>query len=213
MADERFLSRELSWIAFNERVLQLAIRAGHPAARAGEVLRHHVDEPRRVLPGARRRAQGPDRRRHRPCVDRRTHADAAAGGHRRVDPAVSSNDSMRRSSISLVPELRAARASTSSRMAKRHPSEHRALDTFYDERVFPVLTPLAVDPGHPFPYISDLALSLAVTVADPETGDRRFARLKVPNVFPRLVRVVARPLPAGRAAHRGRASTGCSSAW
>jgi polyphosphate kinase len=48
---------------------------------------------------------------------------------------------------------------------------------------------LAVDPGHPFPYISDLALSLAVNVADPETGDRRFARLKVPNVFPRLVRV------------------------
>ena len=53
--------------------------------------------------------------------------------------------------------------------------------------MFPVLTPLAVDPGHPFPYISDLALSLAVNVADPETGDRRFARLKVPDVFPRLI--------------------------
>ncbi len=52
-----------------------------------------------------------------------------------------------------------------------------------------MLTPLAVDPGHPFPYISDLALSLAVNVADPETGDRRFARLKVPQLFPRLVPV------------------------
>ena len=59
-----------------------------------------------------------------------------------------------------------------------------------------MLTPLAVDPGHPFPYISDLALSLAVNVADPDTGDRRFARLKVPNVFPRLVEVaVGRFLP------------------
>ena len=71
-----------------------------------------------------------------------------------------------------------------------------ALDQWYEERVYPVLTPLAVDPGHPFPYISDLALSLAVNVADPDTGDRRFARLKVPNVFPRLVEVaVGRFLP------------------
>ena len=50
-----------------------------------------------------------------------------------------------------------------------------------------MLTPLAVDPGHPFPYISNLALSIAANVADPETGERRFVRLKVPNVFPRLV--------------------------
>ena len=88
----------------------------------------------------------------------------------------------------LVPELRAKGIDIVS-YADTTVDEQRALDTFYDERVFPVLTPLAVDPGHPFPYISDLALSLAVTVADPETGDRRFARLKVPNVFPRLVRV------------------------
>ena len=65
--------------------------------------------------------------------------------------------------------------------------EADGLDEWFDDRVFPVLTPLAVDPGHPFPYISDLALSLAVHVVDPETGDRRFARLKVPSLFPRLV--------------------------
>jgi len=62
---------------------------------------------------------------------------------------------------------------------------------FLDE-IFPVLTPLAVDPGHPFPYISDLSLSLAVTVRDPETGERRFARIKVPPVLPRLWEVGAR---------------------
>ena len=66
-------------------------------------------------------------------------------------------------------------------------NDRKAMSAFYDERIFPVLTPLAVDPGHPFPYISNLALSIAANVADPETGERRFVRLKVPNVFPRLV--------------------------
>ena len=61
----------------------------------------------------------------------------------------------------------------------------------YEQRIFPVLTPLAVDPSHPFPYISNLALSIAAMVADPdpESDDRRFARVKVPTVFPRLVEV------------------------
>jgi polyphosphate kinase len=57
----------------------------------------------------------------------------------------------------------------------------------FDERIFPVLTPLAVDPGHPFPYISNLSLNLAVSVLDPGTGERRFARLKVPPLLPRFV--------------------------
>jgi polyphosphate kinase len=65
--------------------------------------------------------------------------------------------------------------------------ERQLLGGYFDERILPVLTPLAVDPGHPFPYISNLALSLAVNVADPDTADRKFARVKVPDVFPRLV--------------------------
>ena len=64
-------------------------------------------------------------------------------------------------------------------------------ERFIDE-IFPVLTPLAVDPSHPFPYISDLSLSLAVTVRDPATGERRFARVKVPPVLPRLWEVAPR---------------------
>ena len=55
--------------------------------------------------------------------------------------------------------------------------------------IFPVLTPLAVDPAHPFPYISGLSLNLAVTVRDPQGRTERFARVKVPNNVPRLVRV------------------------
>ena len=61
------------------------------------------------------------------------------------------------------------------------------LEAVFEERIFPVLTPLAVDPGHPFPYISHLSLSLGVLVTDPESGDTRFARLKLPSNLPRFV--------------------------
>jgi len=57
----------------------------------------------------------------------------------------------------------------------------------FDAQVFPVLTPLAVDPAHPFPYISNLSLNLAVVVRDPESGEQRFARVKVPQLLPRFV--------------------------
>jgi len=60
------------------------------------------------------------------------------------------------------------------------------LDRVFDETIFPVLTPLAVDPGHPFPHISNLSLNLAIMVVDPE-GGRRFARVKVPPLLPRFV--------------------------
>ena len=53
--------------------------------------------------------------------------------------------------------------------------DRRYLIDVYEQRIFPVLTPLVVDPGHPFPYISNLSLNLGVTVSDPDTGERRFA--------------------------------------
>ncbi len=66
-------------------------------------------------------------------------------------------------------------------------ADQKSLTGEFEERIFPVLTPLAVDPGHPFPYISNLSISLAVLVADPKTGRQRFARLKVPPSLPRLM--------------------------
>jgi polyphosphate kinase len=57
----------------------------------------------------------------------------------------------------------------------------------FEQRIFPALTPLAFDPGHPFPYISNLSLNLAVMVRDPDTHERRFARVKVPDLLPRFV--------------------------
>ncbi|HSM80852.1 MAG TPA: polyphosphate kinase 1 [Nodosilinea sp.] len=65
---------------------------------------------------------------------------------------------------------------------------------YFEEQIFPVLTPLAVDPGHPFPYISNLSLNLAVVVQDPQTQQTHFARVKVPRVLPRFI---ALPEPAG----------------
>jgi polyphosphate kinase len=73
------------------------------------------------------------------------------------------------------------------------PVEWRALDEHFESQIFPVLTPLAVDPGHPFPYISNLSLSLAVEISDPEGGPNRFARVKVPRSLPRWVPVEGRP--------------------
>ena len=64
------------------------------------------------------------------------------------------------------------------------------LDNYFEEQIFPVLTPLAVDPSHPFPYISNLSLNLAVVVKNPDTDEEFFARVKVPNVLPRFL-----PLP------------------
>lgn len=64
------------------------------------------------------------------------------------------------------------------------PGDMSYFESVFEERLFPVLTPLAVDPGHPFPYISNLSLNLAVMVRDPQRGDRRFARVKVPPLLP-----------------------------
>ncbi len=69
------------------------------------------------------------------------------------------------------------------------PDHHVTLRQRFLDEIYPVLTPLAVDPGHPFPYISTLSLSIAVGLRDPETGETRFARVKVPPILPRLIEV------------------------
>ena len=72
-------------------------------------------------------------------------------------------------------------------MDELDPEEVKRIDAFFESQVFPVLTPLAVDPGHPFPYISNLSLSLAVLIHDPSTGSSPLARIKVPKSLPRWV--------------------------
>jgi polyphosphate kinase len=69
------------------------------------------------------------------------------------------------------------------------PEHHERLRQRFHDEIFPVLTPLAVDPGHPFPYISTLSLSIAIGLRDPASGERRFARVKIPPSLPRLMEV------------------------
>jgi polyphosphate kinase len=72
-------------------------------------------------------------------------------------------------------------------------AERDRLSTYFTEQVFPVLTPLAVDPAHPFPFVSGLSLNLAVTVKQPDDGGQHFARVKVPDNVDRFVELDARP--------------------
>ncbi len=67
------------------------------------------------------------------------------------------------------------------------PADRKRATGEFEDRIFPILTPLALDPGHPFPYISSLSLNVAVLVVDPETGQHRFARVKVPPALPRFL--------------------------
>ncbi len=86
------------------------------------------------------------------------------------------------------------------------PDEQAQLEAYFKERIFPVLTPLAVDPAHPFPFISGLTLSLALTIADPRTSATMFARVKVPPLLPRFLTVGSNrfvPLEDVIAAHLG----------
>jgi polyphosphate kinase len=69
------------------------------------------------------------------------------------------------------------------------PEHHAILRQRFTDEIYPVLTPLAVDPGHPFPYISTLSLSLAIRIEDPENGEERFARVKVPSLLARFIQV------------------------
>ena len=69
------------------------------------------------------------------------------------------------------------------------PEHHEALRQRFIDEIYPVLTPLAVDPGHPFPYISTLSLSLAIRIEDPDDGEERFARVKVPSLLSRLIEI------------------------
>ncbi|MBU1866024.1 MAG: RNA degradosome polyphosphate kinase, partial [Actinobacteria bacterium] len=66
-------------------------------------------------------------------------------------------------------------------------TDRRWLDRLFETEMYPVLTPLAVDPAHPFPYISNLSLNLAVLVTNPKTGEQQFARVKVPQSLPRFI--------------------------
>ncbi|HEY8471287.1 MAG TPA: RNA degradosome polyphosphate kinase [Natronosporangium sp.] len=187
LPDDRFLNRELSWLDFNARVLALAEDPRTPLLERVKFLAifaSNLDEFYMVrIAGIKRRAQagipvrGADRlpaREQLKVVADRT-AELVARHARCFGEEVRKLLADEHIRIVSWPELSQA--------------EQDQLRAYFTEHIFPVLTPLAVDPAHPFPYISGLSLNLAVTVRDPDDGPELFARVKVPNNVPRFMAV------------------------
>lgn len=193
--DGRILNRELSWLEFNARVLELAAEPGIPLldrARFMAIFSSNLDEFFQVRVAALRDqiAAGIET----PSADGRTPLQQMEQVGTEVSALIARQEEL--FVDVLLPGLAAVGVHLV-RWEDLRPAEQGQMTEYYMERIYPVLTPLAVDPGHPFPYISDLALSIAATVADPVTAEKRFVRLKVPDLFPRLLEVGnGRLLPA-----------------
>jgi polyphosphate kinase len=184
-----YFNRELSWLEFNRRVLAQAVDPGVPLLerlRFVSIFATNLDEFFMVrVAGLKRQVAAEVRRR---TADGRTPAEQLTAIAKRLRPLVQSAQDCLHDQ--LLPLLARNGISVLS-IRDLTPEQHSSLDRYFDEQLFPVLTPLAVDPGHPFPYISNLSLSLAVTVRDRKTGEEHFARVKVPGVLPRFVEVPA----------------------
>ncbi|WP_312880408.1 RNA degradosome polyphosphate kinase [Actinokineospora xionganensis] len=185
LPDDRYLNRELSWLDFNARVLALAEDSSQPLLERAKFLAifaSNLDEfyMVRVAGLKRRNETGLSVR----SADGLTPREQLAYIAKRNQELVEQHS--RAFEERVRPELaeRGIRIATWSEITD---DERTRLSAYYRDQVFPVLTPLAVDPAHPFPYISGLSLNLAVTVRDPEGGIERFARVKVPDNVPRLV--------------------------
>ncbi|MGA0220732.1 MAG: polyphosphate kinase 1, partial [Ilumatobacteraceae bacterium] len=187
----RYLNREISWLDFNDRVLDLADEPGIPLLERIKfvaIASSNLDEFFQVRVAALKDQIAAGVEDETP--DGLTPAQQLAEIGTRVAVFVRRQESLLVDD--LLPALRESGLSIV-RWSDLDLGDRLTARAFYEDRIFPVLTPLAVDPGHPFPYISNLALSIAVTVADPSTAERRFVRLKIPKMFPRFV-----PLGDGR---------------
>lgn len=182
---ERYINRELSLLDFQERVLALAADATAPLLERLKfiaIVSSNLDEFFQVrvsgLIGQQR--SGADIR----SVDGMTATEQLDAIRERVDVLVAGQDDIFLDQI--VPGLE-KEGITFVGWDDLTAAERAELAVNFEEQMFPVLTPLAVDPAHPFPYISNLSLNLAVLVRDPETATRRFARVKIPQILPRFV--------------------------
>lgn len=181
------LNRELSWLEFNRRVLAQARDPQLPLLerlRFVAIFHSNLDEFFMVrVAGLRDQVAAGLRGRSPDGMSAMEQLDAIA---RRVHTLVDTATEVLHEQI--LPLL-ARRGVGVVHVADLDERSLARLATQFDEQIFPVLTPLAVDPGHPFPYISNLAISLAVTVRDRKTGQSKLARVKVPGVLPRFWQV------------------------
>jgi polyphosphate kinase len=181
----RYINRELSWLDFNARVLALAEDADTPVLERAKFLAifsNNLDEFFQVRVAALHDKQAAGL--GTTSLDGLTPAEQLRAVRPRVTELIARHAEIFLADV--APALREAGIVLSDWDSLDEEDREYLVDVF-NRRIFPVLTPLAVDPGHPFPYISNLSLNLAVSVSDPGTGARRFARLKVPPLLPRFV--------------------------
>ena len=184
---DRFFDRELSWLKFNQRVLECAENEDMPLlerANFAAIFASNLDEFFMVrVAGLKRRidsgiavpsAAGLSPRQQLRAISETAHRLQDEHAHYTID--------------TILPELEKERIVLLP-WDKLTSSEQERLSRYYRQQVFPVLTPLAVDPAHPFPYISGGSINLAVIVENPASGKSHFARVKIPGNLPRLVPV------------------------
>jgi polyphosphate kinase len=185
-----YFNRELSWLRFNERVLHEAFDPRNPLLERLKFLAifsNNLDEYFMVrVAGLLKQVEAQVTKRTQDGMTPQEQIDAI---HNELKPVVT------RQHQYFSQELKPKLAEVGIHVLNYEDLSDRqveSLQTYFLEQIFPVLTPLAVDPGHPFPYISGLSLNLAVVVKDKENGEEHFARVKVPD---RLPRFVALPVP------------------
>ncbi|MGK2963774.1 MAG: polyphosphate kinase 1 [Gemmatimonadaceae bacterium] len=180
-----YINRELSWLEFNARVLCEAFDSRNPLLERLKFLSifsMNLDEFYMVrVAGLRRQlAAGMQA----PAPDGMSPHEQIEAIKERVAGLIARQQACLHDD--LLPALEAAGVKLV-HMDELSADEFQKIDEFFESQVFPVLTPLAVDPSHPFPYISNLSLSLAVQLRHPESGEEEFARVKVPRSLPRWV--------------------------
>lgn len=184
--EPRFINRELSWLEFDARVLALAQDASLPLLERIKFLAifaSNMDEFFQIrVAGLQEQVEA---RVVKTSPDGLTPAEQLDGIRLRAQELMATAASL--FTVELVPALEKEKIRIVRALQGLDPSDLDFLDREFGERIFPVLTPLSVDPSHPFPYISDLSLNLAAIVRDPTTSVRRFARVKVPPLLPRFI--------------------------
>ena len=183
----KYLNRDLSWLDFNARVLALAENESVPLlerVRFLAIFSRNLDEFFQVRIG------GLQEQLSAGVGGTSSEGLTVAEQLRVVKPRV--EEDVARGARIFGEKLKPALADAGIRFtewAQLDAADRAHLDKMFYEQIFPVLTPLAVDPGHPFPYISNLSLNLAVVVGDPAAAEPRIARVKVPPLLPRFIRM------------------------
>ncbi len=180
--DGRYINRELSWLDFNRRVLCLAGSPAQPLLERAKFLAifsGNLDEFFQV------RVAGLKDQLAAGLATTSPGGLSVSGQLRAIRREVQDvlAERARIYNHELLPEL-ARHGTRLVPWSSLGPADMAYAESVFESQMFPVLTPLGVDPGHPFPYISNLSLNLAVMVRDPQRGDRRFARVKVPPLLP-----------------------------